>query len=558
MTARYRLLRSIPCIIVLLSLIQGCGGSAVTPPDKECDSQNPCPGFTLCHLEVNRCTAPAALPDVVYIEIQPAPKIYPRLHMYSLSTAEMLAEPVIGVQLERPVLMRGRLYETNSIGQASSSLLPSTVSLLPESQSDRPLPRMLVRSLGGEGVDSDGFRIWLQPDQTYTMDVIPDKTELPPLRTTQVLGNEVEAIVEVEVPGINSLSPVLVELRDPNDVSLTGAAVVLHDSEGVRVSGMAYTDESGSALLHLNKDAISPLTVVVRDLNNAPGSSYEAELDIDPFVGGDAGVLTVPVDPPSLLQIIVRGEEPAKNVPIRGAFITVTRLTPGIQQVVHLTTDSEGVAFFDQLQPGLHIVTALPPPNQPFQVSTRAIWVQSNQEHTTQLTCQPRIQMNGVVYTSRGALLSGFRVRDLAPLNLSLPQPHRIDRGTVATTDEGGVYEFLVGTGQHQVIINSPDTSYPPEFRTLEISPEFPEALITLDVELPVPFLRVFELTDFDGTPLTGANVKLAWPDPDEPTGFSTQTGTSDAEGRVLFALPGMGNATESSEDSGAQAGFAP
>ncbi len=554
--------RNIPVILAPLILVLGCGGSDITPPEKECDSKNPCPGFTLCHLEVNRCTAPAAIPAMVYLEIHPESSTYPRLHLHTLNTAQMLADPVIGVQLDRPVLVRGRLHETNAVGQPNSTLLPATVSLLPQLQPERPQPRLQVRSLGGEGVDGDGFRIWLQPDQTYIMDIMPDKLELPPLRTLETLGNEVEAILEVEVPGINTLSPALVELRDPNDLAITNAVVAVHDDEGQRVSGIAYTDVNGSALLHLNKNAIAPLTLVTQELTSAPDSSYNTDLNVDPLVGGDAGILNIPIDPPSLLQIIVRGEETIKNVPIRGAFITVTRLSPGIKQIVHLTSDSEGVAFFDQLQPGLHLVTALPPPNQPFQVSTRAIWVQPNQEHTTQLTCQPRIQMNGVIYSSRGSLLSGFRVRDLAPLDILLPNPHRIDRGTVATTNEGGVYEFLVGTGQHQVIINSPDTSYPPEFRTLEISPEFPEALITLDVELPVPFLRVFEFIDFDAEPVVGATIKISWSDPDEATGFTTQTATTDEEGRVLFAMPGMGNnlnggsGAPSNEDG--SEGFAP
>ncbi len=181
------------------------------------------------------------------------------------------------------------------------------------------------------------------------------------------------------------------------------------------------------------------------------------------------------------------------------------RIGPGVSQMVRTLTDEQGLVTLD-LQPGLHLIVALPKPQSPFGLVTRSVWLTSGLKESVVLECPSRQELKGQVVDRNQIEMAGVQIFDYAPLKLL--DGIAIPRGSTAFTNLDGSYSYPVGLGDHLVEFrpSDPQLTAPKLGKiTVEDSP------LNLVTELGAPFFRVFEILDHTGAPLPDVRVRVSW-----------------------------------------------
>ena len=199
-----------------------------------------------------------------------------------------------------------------------------------------------------------------------------------------------------------------------------------------------------------------------------------------------------------------------------------------------------------ELQPGLYLVSATPPPDSLYGTAILAMVVNPGDDTETAVRCRRKRLLHGIVWAPDGEPVPGARVVDRLRFDFGELAGVSVERSWATITDLSGTAALLADGGdppvEHELTVYPPAGSLLPVEIFNERVP-FPtsnaDTPLAIDLGLPSPFLRTFEVTGADGEPAEKATVRLTWLGGADGTRLMQAEGVTDDNGEIVLPLPG-------------------
>jgi hypothetical protein len=368
-----------------------------------------------------------------------------------------------------------------------------------------------------------------------------------------------EVGLDLNIPSGDELNIIPLKITNKDGDSLKGAKLSLLSLDGSLISGTAKSSGAGEAQLYV-KNATGPYTLRIQDIPNVPGGSWTTQIDeaLESFI--EAPVIEIPVEralkvePGGTNEVSTMGELRATVIglngetqePISGARVVMNRLSPGIEQTRFSSSDATGTATFEQLQPGLFMVTVIPQAGATFDLSTRAVWITPNNIESLELLARPRPRILGTVRKSHNEIANGYSVQTLGSFLFETLDGQEVLMLERTETDPAGAYSLFSSRGEQRMLILPPeDSGKPPGTASFTVEPQVGKASLEVNVTLPPPFIREIVFKRTDGSTIEDVQIELIWTDEKAPHGYIHLFGTSSRSGEWILALPGKTTSPE-------------
>jgi len=528
--------------VSLALLLTGSCADTSSDAEKGCSESRPCGTGLTCVEGLWQCSRKAFLADKALVEIEPASGAIPQMHAL-VASAAMLRSHTVEIALPAATTLNGDIVDADT-----QAAVYGTVVVLQEIEGAPAAPRRHVASSGQRGTGRTGFSVNLSVPGTYIFLAYPDLIEIPPARQRVYLDSPAAGTLRIELPRAEALSNVSASLVDPNEDPLAKVLVWIEDAAGSRVSGLARTSEDGSFVLLLRKDATPPFRLVTERLP-VPGNVRYVQEITDPALPSDdaeLGKLLIPLEEPARVKLLVLAHQDDRDIgAIPLADVEATRLGQGARQRARVSTDSQGSASLE-LQPGLYLVSATPPPDSLYGTAILAMVVNPGDDTETAVRCRRKRLLHGIVWAPDGEPVPGARVVDRLRFDFGELAGVSVERSWATITDLSGTAALLADGGdppvEHELTVYPPAGSLLPVEIFNERVP-FPtsnaDTPLAIDLGLPSPFLRTFEVTGADGEPAEKATVRLTWLGGADGTRLMQAEGVTDDNGEIVLPLPG-------------------
>lgn len=513
---------------------------------KECDANFSCPQGQICHPDLQRCTTEEPEISSLFLALHLEENGVPRLYTTVLPTSILTSDdgPFV-LDVPDSVLIQGNVLYEGPQGPIRSG----SVVIKPKLPAWPTLPRLSIRTANA----TPSFQVRLTPHEDYEFQVHSDELSAPMFEVVQSFDPTEVATLNLNLPSGEALHIIPFRVVNTDGDSLKGVQLSLLDLDGHMISGHAKSSEDGEAQLFA-KDGAGPFTLRIQDIPDVPGGSWSIQLEADLNDITEAFEIEVPVerhtkiDPENNNEVTTTGELRATVLALNGenqealagARVLVTRLSPGVNQTQFASSDATGSAHFQNLQPGLIMVTAVPPSGSAFGLSTRAAWITANTIESLELVARPRPRILGTVRKSNGAVANGYSVESASSFIFETLNGQKVMMLERTETDPAGAYGLFSNLGAQKMLILPPQGSgKPPGSASFFVEPQVGKASLEINVDLPPPFVREIIFKRTDGSTIENLQIEMIWIDENAPNGYIHHFGATNRFGEWILALPG-------------------